>query len=565
MTRLINSFFTSNKTALILFLVFGCACGMICRYEFAYWDALNYHYYNPWAFLNNRLNVDVVPAAANTFFSPFIDFPFYFLVNALNGHPLTFCAVMAVPYGLMLFFSYKISTLFFPADTEQGRIRTGLTLLLCICSETVFFQLCSSSNEHLMAFLVLAALYPLLKEISAQRFHTGVFVLSGFILGAAAGLKLTHAPYAAATGITLIVFYKRLNRPFLNIGLFALAGTAGFLIAYGDWGWVLWKNFQNPFFPFFNNVFPSPYWEGSGYRDMRYFNMPWTTVLLYPFFSFWNIGLRVPLLQKITLSNLRFPVGATIFLCVSAGIIKNRKKDRTENKDFLLHILMFWMAAVYVLWLIYYRVPRYLIPFEQTLSIVLILFIFGKQKISPESKRFYAFLFFIAFMVASVSQNYTHYLEMPVDRPLISVRPEPLPDDTLLILNNLPSAVFIPFLAPNPTVRAVIDPIQTKEYNGSNFYSRGRFAEKRKETIRKYLVKKRPVATLSFLYPVSGLCSRLEAFKTPYFLCWDDSFFFFKHRRPINIWLDKTGFLSQNKEKLKKGKNHAGASRTVAR
>ena len=204
--RLIHSFFSSNKTALLLFLIFGCVCGMIFRYEFAYWDAFNYHYYNPWAFLNNRLNVDVIPAAVNTFFSPFIDFPFYFLVNALNDHPLTFCAVMAVPYGLMLFLSYKISALFFPADTEQGQIRIGLTLLLCVCSDNTFFQLCSSSNEHLMAFLVLAGLYPLLKTISGQRFNTGAFILSGFILGVTAGLKLTHAPYAAATGITLIVF-----------------------------------------------------------------------------------------------------------------------------------------------------------------------------------------------------------------------------------------------------------------------------------------------------------------------------------------------------------------------
>ena len=563
--RLINSFFTGNKTALSLFLILGCVCGMFFRYEFAYWDALNYHYYNPWAFLNNRLHVDVVPAAANTFFSPFIDFPYYFLVNVLNDRPLIFCGIMAIPYGLMLFFSYKISTLFFSADTDQGRIRIGLTLLLSICSETVFFQLCSSSNEHLMAFLVLAALYPLLKTIAEQRFNTGVFIFSGFVLGAAAGLKLTHAPYAAATGITLIFFHKHLKRPLWNIGLFTLAGVTGFLIAYGYWGWVLWKNFQNPFFPFFNSVFSSPYWDGSDYKDMRYFNKPWTTVLFYPFFSFLNIGHEVPLLQTLSISNLRFFVGAVIFLLVSTGLLKNRKKHQTEDNKFLLHLLMFWMAAVYVLWLFFFRVYRYLIPFELMLSIILIFFFFEKQKIDTDNKRVYGILFFVTFIIPSIFQNYPHYLKIPTEFPLIAAKPKPLPDDTLLVLNNLPSSVFIPFLAGNPTVRAVISTSHRKEYNGSNFYSRGYFSKKRNEIIQSYRVRKRPVVSLSFLVPPNGLCSRLAALDIPFFLCWEDRFFFFKPTMPINIWLDKTDFLSQNEENMKRGKNHAGTSRSVAR
>ena len=564
--RLINLFFYKKQNYFILyFLIFGCLCGMIFRNEFAQWDVLNYHYYNPWAFLNDRLNVDIVPAAANTFFSPFIDFPFYFLVNAFDNHPLIFCGIMAIPYGLMLFFSYKIATLFFPTDTEQGRIRIGLTVSLCVCSETVFLQLCSSSNEHLMAFLVLAALYPLLKTIATQRFNTNVFIFSGFMLGATAGLKLTHAPYAAAAGITLIVFYKHLKKPFLNIGLFTLAGIIGFLITYGYWGWTLWKNFQNPFFPFFNSVFSSPYWEGADYKDMRYFNKPWTTVLFYPFFSFWNIRHNVPLLQPITISNLRFPVGAFFFLYAFIDIIKNRKKKQNENKNLLLHVLMFWMAAAYVFWLTYFRVYRYLIPFEQTLSIVLIYFIFGKQKIDFNRKRLHALLFFISFVVSFILESSTLYLEIPLDRPLISIKPKPLPDNTLLMLNNLPSSLFIPFLAQNPTVRAVINPTQTNEYNGSNFYTRGYFAEKRKDIIQEYRDKNSPVVILSIRSPTNGLCSRLNAFNVSFFLCWKDSFFFFKDQTPINIWLDKTDFLRQNKKKLKKENSYVRSSRTVAR
>ena len=183
MSDFINSFFTKNKTALLVFLFFGCVCGAVFRWEDVPFDVLNYHYYNPWAFLNDRINVDVVPAGVNTFYSPFIDFPFYFLINALNGHPVIFSAVMSVPYGLMLFAAYKIAALFFPGDTGEGRIRIGLSVLLFVCSDLVFSQISSASHEHLMSFFVLTALYLLLKDIKGHKTDAISLVLSGFLLG----------------------------------------------------------------------------------------------------------------------------------------------------------------------------------------------------------------------------------------------------------------------------------------------------------------------------------------------------------------------------------------------
>ena len=168
-SKFVNSFFTKNKTAFFTFLIFGCICGAFFRNEREWWDFANYHYYNAWAFLNDRLNVDIVPAFINTFFSPFIELPAYFLTNALNDHPVIFSTIMAVPYGLLLFVVYKIAALFFSPDTMEGKVRIGLTVSLYIGSDTVLSQVSATTHEHFVSFLVLVALYPLLKGIKEHH------------------------------------------------------------------------------------------------------------------------------------------------------------------------------------------------------------------------------------------------------------------------------------------------------------------------------------------------------------------------------------------------------------
>ena len=48
----------------------------------ANWDLRVYHYYNPFAFLNDRLNFDIMPALNPTFHNPFLDLPAYLAAQA---------------------------------------------------------------------------------------------------------------------------------------------------------------------------------------------------------------------------------------------------------------------------------------------------------------------------------------------------------------------------------------------------------------------------------------------------------------------------------------------------
>ena len=45
------------------------------------WDFRNYHWYAPYAFLNNRMGFDVAVAHQASYYNPFLDIPFYWLAT----------------------------------------------------------------------------------------------------------------------------------------------------------------------------------------------------------------------------------------------------------------------------------------------------------------------------------------------------------------------------------------------------------------------------------------------------------------------------------------------------
>ena len=49
-----------------------------------------------------------------------------------------------------------------------------------------------------------------------------------------------------------------------------MALLAGFVLSYGWWGWTLYREFGNPFFPFFNAIFQSPWWEPASLFDRNF-------------------------------------------------------------------------------------------------------------------------------------------------------------------------------------------------------------------------------------------------------------------------------------------------------
>ena len=77
------------------------------------WDLLHYHYYNGYAFLNDRLNFDILPAVFHTFLNPALDIAFYAAVETLPPR--------AVGFGLGMIYGANIILLFLCARRVLAR------------------------------------------------------------------------------------------------------------------------------------------------------------------------------------------------------------------------------------------------------------------------------------------------------------------------------------------------------------------------------------------------------------------------------------------------------------
>ncbi len=374
-------------------------------------------------------------------------------------------------------------------------------------------------------------------------------------------MKLTFCPYAAAAGMTLTLFYKQLKNPLKTIFLFSAAVLTGFLITYGYWGWILWKNYQNPVFPFFNSVFHSPYWQGEDYKDVRYFDKSITVLFFYPFLMFCNVGSEIPLVSILNFSYLRYPVAYVAFICFTAGFLKSKRRFPPDFSGF--SFLTLWLCLIYVLWLFFYRVDRYLIPFEALLSIVLIRYFFKEEELSLKNKKVKLFLVFI--FIVSLFLPFSNY-RRPASEPLLPVRRALLPEDSLLLIAGSPAAIFVPLLVSGPTTRAIIHPDHRAPINGSDFYTSGFFNEKRYDILIPALEKPEKNIFILAAFPENYYethlkhsmfskhtafskytafsrdfsCEKIHrtSFKISFYLCL---------LAPNNIHLDNPAFLEQNK------------------
>ncbi len=355
-----------NFVLLFFFLIAGGTLSTYLKYELL-WDFANYHYYNPWAFLNGRVNFDVAVAGLNAFFNPLPDVPLYLLIKYFNNYPDFIYFVQGMWFGALAFTYAKIISLFFDFQRPKGKILSVITFLIGITSWSCFMQIGTSTNEIPLAFLVLTGLYLLLKQFSVSIQSLTALGISGFVLGMAMGLKLTNVTYCIASGISLILFYRKLQRPLAALFWFSFSGVAGFLIVNGFWMKEMWEHFQNPFFPFANEIFKSEYMEQQNFSDRNYVPISICELLFFPFKFNHSEGSAFIADYRLAFSCIIF-VAYLIYLLIG----KVRGKDITRKTDMKLIFLMVWVLTAYIFWVNVFTILRYAVPIFLMLSIFIV-------------------------------------------------------------------------------------------------------------------------------------------------------------------------------------------------
>ena len=149
---------------------------------------------------------------------------------------------------------------------------------------------------------------------------------------------------------------------------FVAAILAGFALSYGYWGMMLWQRFQNPFFPYFNDIFRSGYWEPVAFFDAkfrpstlaRWFTLPFGLVERNRLVS--EVDLRDPRLALLCVFSVVLAI-AMLRESRAAGMRYMTAVQRAMPQS--VRLLAVFAGAAYVTWLVV-TIYRYAIPLELT-------------------------------------------------------------------------------------------------------------------------------------------------------------------------------------------------------
>ena len=469
-----------NLICLGAFLIAGGILSAALKYELLF-DFLQYHYYNGFSFINDRLTKDLAVSAVPNYYNPLLDSLCFLLNKFCKENIDLYYFIMGLPFGLLCFLFFKITLLFFDGKTFKSKICIVVCLCIAVSGYNVWFQIGTSTHEIPIAVFVLSALYCLLKDPDENK----SYLIAGVLLGAAAGLKLTAAIYCVSTGMTLILFYRSLKKPKTFIALLITGGFIGYLITNGFWALTLWKNFENPVFPFWNKIFKSPYYLDINYVDRLHLHtLTWFQRIFLPFYLIYHpydcfIG------SVTDLSDWRFAYA--FIIAVVWGILKVFKKaDPLGDR---MNFYAVWIFISYLIWLFISANLRFTIPIETSCAVI---FVFAGARIKIKEhlfKEIFGLSFLIILTGILLSTPFLSYYWGKRDSYSFLKDKISLPDNTLLITLEAPTAGFATEITEqnkNITLLGfmkILAPSSWKKWNIANY---GKMKEKRDLLLKRH-------------------------------------------------------------------------------
>ncbi len=231
-------------------------------------DTLNYHLYSGFSALHDRWGQDYFPAGVNAYLLPYAYVPFYALaLSGLSG--LQAGLVIAAVQSTVLWLTYELACATCPEVPQQRRVPLATcAAVLALLSPLLIQQLGTSFIDLNTALPVVGAWLLIARSLHRPRL-AGVLA-AGALMGVAAALKLTNAPFALAAGAALVLLPVNLPRKALALALFGLSAAAAFGALEFPWALRLYHQFGNPFFPLLNGIFRSPYFTTEPLHHLRF-------------------------------------------------------------------------------------------------------------------------------------------------------------------------------------------------------------------------------------------------------------------------------------------------------
>lgn len=452
----------NQKFIFVVFLLSGGFLSSVLQYEIV-WDFMNYHYYNAWAFVHNRFNKDILMAGVNGFFNPLPDVPLYYLIKYFNDFPALISFLQGLWFGILMYVTYRVIVLYFNTNELAEKVKAFVCFLIALTGNATFFQIGASSNEVMLAVFYLLSFYILSEEIFVKQSGRKLpFIMAGFILGAAMGLKLTGVIYCIVSGAALILFHKKIKNSWQNIAWFTLFGLLGFLLFSGFWMWKLWQEFQNPFFPFANSWFKSEWFVHTDFSDKSFTPQNWKEFLLWPVFLCLTLHREEG--HDMFVADFRLLLVYIIFIYMVLKILYLLVRRQKIVWDAKWLFLSFYLLLSYLIWAYFFSISRYFIIGEILMALIVVQVCFSLHPTSVIGKGiYYSFLLLLIFILSATPYfsedwgNRGNWKLLHFDHDsYIGVEKVNIPDNALIQTYNYPTAALFAFWADkNPSLQGV--------------------------------------------------------------------------------------------------------------
>lgn len=395
-----------ETAAVILFgVVFGAVYALIKGQDIN-WDLRNYHYYNVFAWLTGTIWLHIAPAQQQSWLNPLAYLPHYLLIKYTN--PILAGATFGAVGGLNFAMVYALTRVILHPENPLLAIFIAVVCSVIAITGPEFLQtLGTTYSDSIVSLFVLGGLLPVCWAHSSLAISKGRHALpywiGGLMLGAASGLKLTGVVYAAALTVSLLLLCSMLRLSIRQFAFYSLGSLLGFLLTGGYWSWLMWNELANPFFPYWNEVFRSPWTIPDNFRDARFPPQTFGAALSFPFQ--WFVGLHPT--AEGPFRDGRF---ALLFVALAIAIVAviihrlgaSRAPEHLQRAPRRLvqnahcWLLFVFFVASYIIGTITFAIQRYLMPLG-LLSGVLLFFLLDRffSRSAPKALLFTALSLFL--------------------------------------------------------------------------------------------------------------------------------------------------------------------------
>jgi len=405
----------------------------------ANWDLRNYHLYNPYALLNGRIGLDLMPAGLQTTFNPLLDVPYYMLaMGPLAEAPRVLGAVAGLPFGALLFATLRLATWMLGDPTGAERLLPWTATAIAGTAAGTASEIGTTFNDIPIAALLLGALVLGCRQ-AGVRPQLAAMAASGSMIGAAIALKpaaAVFAPGLVAALLTGAVGWRAWLGAFAGFGAGFLSATA--LLAV-PWALTLMHLYGSPTFPLLNDLFRSDWYPPHDILDTRFLPRGVWQMLFYPFY--W-IGQQSFLVTEPPFCDARM---ALVMLALPLLGVAALRGTLAEPR----RVLAIAVAAVlgYALWLRTFSILRYAVVLESLSALLIVSALrtvalwIAPRRLAPAPAASVLMLALLLWHTQAPD-----WWRIPYGRRVFDVERVQLPPGSLVLAINAPVAMVIPFL-----------------------------------------------------------------------------------------------------------------------